>query len=85
MSPNDNYKRNNQYTDCKTNKSIKSSEDTKKWFPVQLKTFTVSYTLLKVWQNFTNRTNKIICLFVYCLASASKVFSRNYAMYMALV
>ena len=85
MSLNDNYKQNNHYTDCKTSKSIKSPEDTKKWLPVQLTTFTVSYTLSKVRQNFTSRTNKIICLFVYCFASANKVFSRNYAICMARV
>ena len=85
MSPKDNYKRNNHYTDSKTNKSIKNPEDTKKWLPVQLTTFTVSYTLSKVWQNFTSRTNKIIRLFVYRLASVNIVFSRNYAMCMARV
>ena len=85
MSQKNNNKRINHYTDSKTNKSIKNPEDTKKWLSVQLTTFTVSYRLSKVWQHFTSRTNKIIRLFVYHLASVNNVFSRNYAMYMAHV
>ena len=42
MSPKDNYKRNNHYSDNKTNKSIKIPEDTKKWLPVQITTLNVS-------------------------------------------
>ena len=54
-----NYKRYTNYNDSKTYKSIKNREETKNRFPVQLTTFTVSYTLSKVWHNFTSRTNKI--------------------------
>ena len=85
MSPKDNYKRNNRYTDSNTNKSIKNPEDTETWLPVQLTTFTETYTILKVWQNFTSRRYKIIRLFVYRLASVNIVFSRHYAMCMARV
>ena len=44
MSPKRNYKRNTYFTDSKTYKSFKNREETKKWLPVQLTTFTVSYT-----------------------------------------
>ena len=49
MSPKGNYKRNNHYTDSKTNKSIKNPEDIKKWLPVQLTALTVTYTSSNVW------------------------------------
>ena len=64
MSLKGNYKRNTYFTDSKTYKSIKNREHAKKYLPVQLTTFTVSYTSSKVWQDCTNWTKKIIRFFV---------------------
>ena len=85
VSSKGNYKRNTYYNNSKTYKSIKNREDTKKRLPANLTTFTVSYTLSKVWQNCTSWTKKIVRFFVQILSSVNFLFRRKYAMCVARV
>ena len=76
MSLKGNYKRNTYFTDSKTYKFIKNREETKKWLPVHLTTFTVLYTYQKFDKTVQVEQKKSIVFFRLNSLNVTAVFSK---------